>query len=50
MDSKFGSLYGGWCFDEPLGYGVGLWKNIKRGSGMFSSHTIYGLGDGSKVF
>ena len=50
MDSKFGSLWGGWCFNEPLGYGVGLWKNIKRGCGMFSSHTIYGVADGSKVF
>jgi hypothetical protein len=32
MDSKFGSLWGGWCSFEPLGaFGVGLWKNIRKG-------------------
>lgn len=32
MDSKFGSLWGGWCSLEPAGaFGVGLWKNIRKG-------------------
>jgi hypothetical protein len=32
MDSKFGSLWGGWCSLEPVGaFGVGLWKNIRKG-------------------
>ena len=32
VDSKFGSLWGGWCSLEPKGaFGVGLWKNIRKG-------------------
>jgi hypothetical protein len=32
MDSKFGNLWGGWCSREPIGaFGVGLWKNIRKG-------------------
>jgi hypothetical protein len=32
VDSKFGSLWGGWCSREPVGpFGVGLWKNIRKG-------------------
>jgi hypothetical protein len=26
-------------------YGVGLWKNIRRGWGKFSSHTRFEVGD-----
>jgi hypothetical protein len=30
--AKYGSLWGGWCSSELNGaYGVGLWKNIKKG-------------------
>jgi hypothetical protein len=50
VDSKFGSSWGGWCsFDPPEPYGLGLWKNIRRGSRMFFSHTRFELGDGSKI-
>jgi hypothetical protein len=50
VDSKFGSSWGGWCSNEPLGaFGVGLWKNIRRGWEKFSSHTRFEVGDGSKV-
>ena len=28
---------------------VGAWKNIKRGWGMFSSHTKFEVRDGAKV-
>jgi hypothetical protein len=32
VDSKYGSLRGGWCSLEPTGaFGVGVWKNIKKG-------------------
>jgi len=49
-DSKFCSLWGGWCSNEPLGlYGVGVWKKIKWGWEMFSSHTKFEAGDGIKV-
>jgi hypothetical protein len=31
VDSKFGSLWDGWCSLEPRGaFGVGLWKNIRK--------------------
>jgi hypothetical protein len=47
-DSKFGSSWGGWSSNDPLGsYEVGLWKNIIRGWGKFSSHTRFEMGDGS---
>lgn len=37
VDSKFGSLWGGWCSLEPVGaFGVGLWKNIKKWWETFS--------------
>jgi len=50
VHSKFGSSWGGWCSFDPLGpYGVGLWKNIRRGWRMFSSHIRFELGDGSKI-
>jgi hypothetical protein len=49
VDSKFGSLWGRWCSNEPSGaFGVGLWKNIKRSWGKFLSHTRFEEGDGSK--
>jgi hypothetical protein len=45
VDSKFGSLWGGWCSKEPpKPYGVRLWKNIRRGWKMFSSHTRFEMG------
>ena len=50
MNSKFGILWGGWCSNEPLEwYGAGIWKNIMRGWGKFSSHTKFEVGDGTKV-
>jgi hypothetical protein len=51
MDSKFGNLYGGgWCSNEPHGLlWVGVWKNIRRGWEMFSSHARFKVGDGAKV-
>lgn len=30
-------------------FGVGLWKNIRRGWGKFCSHTKFEVGDGSNV-
>jgi hypothetical protein len=32
VDSKYGSLWGGWCsFESGGALGVGLWKNIRKG-------------------
>jgi len=41
MDSKYGSSWGEWYSNEPMG--VGLWKNIRRGS-MFDYDMICGMG------
>lgn len=50
MDSKFGSLWGGWCFNELVdSYRVGVWKNIRRGWGICSSHTRFDVEDGVNV-
>jgi hypothetical protein len=42
VDSKFGSLWGGWCSLEPVGaFGVELWKNIRKGQETFSSFARF---------
>jgi hypothetical protein len=50
VDSKYASAWGGWCSNEFHGsYGVGHWKNIRRGWEELSSHTRFEMGDGSKI-
>ncbi|KAG6729257.1 hypothetical protein I3842_01G018300 [Carya illinoinensis] len=50
IESKYGSLWGGWCTNEVRGaYGVGLWKYIRGGWEVFSRHTNFRLGDGTKI-
>jgi hypothetical protein len=50
MDSKFSSLWGGWYSLKPSGaFGVGLWKNIKKGWKKFPCHTRFEMGDGSTI-
>jgi hypothetical protein len=50
VDSKYGSLWGGWCSLVPTGaFGVGLWKNIRKGWEKFSSFTRFLVGDGSRI-
>jgi len=50
VDAKYGSTWGGWCSLDPLGsHGVGLWKNIRKGWSLFSSHTRLVLGDGFRI-
>jgi hypothetical protein len=50
MDSKFGSLWDGWCSLEPAGvFGVGLWKNIRKVWENFSCHTKFEVGDRSQI-
>ena len=50
IESKYGSLWGGWC-SRPVNdpYGVGLWKYISQGWSSFSSHILFEIGDGSRV-
>jgi hypothetical protein len=50
VDSKYGSLWGGWCSLEPRGvFGVGLWKNIRKGWDTFKSFTRLVVGDGTRI-
>jgi hypothetical protein len=50
VDSKFGSLWGGWCSREFAGtFGVGLWKFIRKGWETFSRFLRYEVGDGSRI-
>jgi hypothetical protein len=50
VDSKFGSLWGGWCSLEPGGaFGVGLWKNIRKGWETFKCFTRLVVGDGRRI-
>jgi hypothetical protein len=50
VDAKYGSTWARWCsLDPPGSYGVGLWKNIKKGWSLFSSHTRLVLGDGFRI-
>jgi hypothetical protein len=50
VDAKYGFTWAGWCsLDPPRSHGVGLWKNIKKGWSLFSSHTRLVLGDGSRI-
>ena len=50
IESKYGSLWGGWCSRPVNGpYGVGLWKYISQVWSSFSSHILFDIGDGSRV-
>jgi hypothetical protein len=50
VDSKYGSLWGGWCSLVPAGaFKVGLWKNIRKGWEKFSSSTRFLVEDGSRI-
>jgi hypothetical protein len=50
VDAKYGSEWGGWHSVNTTGpHGVGLWRYISRGWRLFSSHTKFNPGDGSKI-
>jgi hypothetical protein len=50
VDSKYGSFWGGWCSLEPRGaFGVGLWKNIRKGWETFKGFTRIVVGDGRRI-
>jgi len=50
VDAKYGSTWAGWCsLDSHGSHGVGLWKNIRKGWSLFSSHTRFILGNGSRI-
>jgi hypothetical protein len=50
VDSKFGSLWGGWCSLEPTGtFGMGLWKNIRKGWKKFVGFSRFEVGGGART-
>jgi hypothetical protein len=50
VDVKYGSLWGGWCSNDCRGpYGVGLWKNIRKGWESFSRHLFMEVGHGTRI-
>jgi hypothetical protein len=50
VEAKYGCLNGGWCSKEVEGpFGVGVWKHIRRGWGVFSSYLSFDVGDGSLI-
>jgi hypothetical protein len=50
VDAKYGSEWGGWhSVDNTVPHGVGLWRYISRGWRLFSSHTRFDPGDGSRI-
>ena len=50
MDAKFDSEWGGWgSIDTSRSHGVGLWKYIRKGWRLFSSHIKFDPRDGSNI-
>ncbi|KAG6696235.1 hypothetical protein I3842_09G137900 [Carya illinoinensis] len=50
IERKYGGSWGGWCTKEVRGaYGVGLWKHIRQGWGVFSRQTSLRLGEGNRL-
>jgi hypothetical protein len=50
VEFKYGSQWGGWCFNEVNGlYKVFLWKFIRRGWEEFLRYIRFEAGDGSKI-
>jgi hypothetical protein len=50
VETKFDNMRGDWCSKEIVGpFGVGVWKHIKWGWGVFLSFMRYEVGDGSKI-
>ena len=50
IDSKYGSMWGGWYSQiGTQAYGVSLWKFIRAGWNTFSNYISYMVGDGSRI-
>jgi hypothetical protein len=50
VDAKYGGVWDGWCsLDPPRSYGLGLWKNIRKGWSLFCCHTRFILGHESRI-
>ena len=50
ISRKFGVEGGRWCTREVReGYGVGLWKEIKKEESLLLKKTVFFVGDGRRV-
>jgi hypothetical protein len=50
VETKYDSLRGGWCSNKFVGsFGVGMWKNIRRGWEVLSKFLKYEMRDESKI-
>jgi len=50
MESKYGCLRGGWCSHVTArAFGVGLWKNVRKGWETFSGYTKFEVRDGTRI-
>jgi hypothetical protein len=50
VEVKHGCMNGSWCTKVVEGpYGVGLWKHIQKGWGVFLRFISFGVGDGSHI-
>ena len=50
INRKYGELVGRWnTSDIRGGYGIGLWKDIRKGWHNLSQHVVFSLGDGRRL-
>ncbi|KAG2723320.1 hypothetical protein I3760_02G165000 [Carya illinoinensis] len=50
VDCRHGRTWGGWCTrDGNAPYGVGIWKHIRRGWGVFANRTRFLVGEGTGI-
>jgi hypothetical protein len=50
VEAKYRSMWGGWCtYPHSGALGVSLWKNIRLGWEIFSSHSRLVVGEGNWV-
>uniref|UniRef100_A0A2N9HC19 Reverse transcriptase zinc-binding domain-containing protein n=1 Tax=Fagus sylvatica TaxID=28930 RepID=A0A2N9HC19_FAGSY len=50
IDSKYSGQSNFWCSNRSRSpHGVSLWKHIRAGWDVFSQHTSYKVGDGSRI-
>ena len=51
ISRKYGDLVGGWnTSDIKCGYGIGLWKDIRKDWHTLSQNAIFSLGDSRRLW
>lgn len=50
IDARYGATWGGWCSNEMRrGYGMGLWKFIRKGWPCFEKQIRFVAGEGNHI-